>query len=278
MTFLPRDPPGQAIPIENKGGFLPLQYGIAPTERGTSPSSRLSDSIAQQLGVDIVCGLYAVGEALPTELTLASHWNVSRTAVREGLAILMCKGLIEARKKAGTLVTERSRWHLLDPLVLFWMRLADPNETFIRSLFELRLIIEPQAAGLAARRRTDHDLARLQKAFDIMSDGRQTEETARRAEIRFHRTIIEAADNPILLPLADSVEAAVVWTNSYKTRRNVSVRASVPDHQLILDAIRRKDDAEARWLTETLIRSTIEPSSAPLIAPETAGAKLPCHA
>ncbi|WP_255346549.1 FadR/GntR family transcriptional regulator [Asticcacaulis sp. AC460] len=245
--------------LENQGGFLPIQHGIAPTNGTAAPSSRLSDSIAQQLGMDIVCGLYAVGEALPTEVTLAAHWNVSRTAIREGLAILISKGLIEPRKKAGTIVTERGRWHLLDPLVLFWMRLSDPDERFIRSLFELRLTIEPQAAGLAARRRTDRDLIRLQKAFDIMSDDKRTEETARRAEIQFHRTIIEAANNPVLLPLAASIEAAVFWTNSYKSRRNIPVRASLEEHRMILDAVLREDDAQARWVTETLIRSTLEP-------------------
>lgn len=261
MNFLPIDPPEVDLHLENQGVFLPIRNGIAPTGNYPSPVSRLSDSIAQQLGMDIVSGLYAVGEALPTEHTLAAQWNVSRTAVREGLAILLGKGLIEARKKAGTLVTPRGRWHLLDPLVLFWMRLADPDETYIRSLFELRLTIEPQAAGLAARRRTDQDLIRLQKAFDIMSDDRRTEETARRAEIQFHRTLIAAANNPVLLPLADSIEAAVVWANSYKTRRNISVRASLTEHGMILDAVLREDDAQARWMTETLIRSTLELTS-----------------
>jgi DNA-binding FadR family transcriptional regulator len=212
--------------------------------------------------MDIVCGLYGVGEALPTEMTLTEQWNVSRTAVREGLAILIEKGLVEPRQKVGTLVTPRSRWHLLDPLVLFWMRLAAPDEGFIRSLFELRLTLEPQAAGFAARRRTDQDLIRLQKTFDVMSDDSRTEETVRRAEIQFHRTIIQAAGNPVLLPLADSIEAAVVWANAYKAKRNISARASLDEHSMILDAVHRQDDARARWLTEALIRSTIELTSA----------------
>ena len=212
--------------------------------------------------MDIVCGLYAVGEALPTEMALTAQWNVSRTAVREGLAILIDKGLVEPRQKVGTLVLPRSRWHLLDPLVLFWMRLAAPDESFVRSLFELRLTIEPQAAGFAARRRTDPDLIRLQKAFDVMSDDSRTEEMARRAEIQFHRTIIQATKNPVLLPLVDSIEAAVVWANVRKTKRNISIRASLNEHSMLLDAIYRQDDAQARWLTETLIRSAIEATSA----------------
>ncbi len=262
MNFFPSDPPEINLCIDNQGIFVPIRNGIAPRNGGGSLIARVSDTIAQQLGVDIVCGLYSVGETLPTEMTLTAQWNVSRTAVREGLAILIGKGLVETRTKAGTLVTPRSRWHLLDPLVLFWMHLADPDESFIRSLFELRLTIEPQAAGFAARRRTDKDLIRLQKAFDIMSDDRRTEETARRAEIQFHRAIFQAANNPILLPLAASIEAAVVWANSYKTKRNISVRASLNEHGMLLDAVNRQDDAQARWLMEALIRSAIEPTTA----------------
>lgn len=262
MSFLPISPPEIDLSLDYKGVFLQVRDGIALTNSNNAPIFRLSDTIARQLGMDIVCGLYAVGEALPTELTLAAQWNVSRTAVREGLAILIDKGLVEPRKKAGTLVTPRSRWLLLDPLVLFWMRLADPDESFIRSLFELRLTIEPQATALAARRRTDQDLIQLQKAFDIMSDDRRTEEMARRAEIQFHRTIIQAAHNPLLLRLVDSIEAAVFWANSRKTKCNISVRASLDEHSMILDAVHRQDDAQARWLTEVLIRSAIEPTPA----------------
>jgi DNA-binding FadR family transcriptional regulator len=262
VNFFPIDLPNSDLSIDNKGFFSKARNGIVPINSGDSLVARVSDTIAQQLGVDIVCGLYSAGEALPTEMTLTEQWNVSRTAVREGLSTLIAKGLIIPRTKAGTIVTPRSRWHLLDPQVLFWMRLAGPDESFIRSLFELRLTIEPQAAGLAARRRTDHDLIQLQKAFDIMSDDRRTEETARRAEIQFHRTIIQAANNLVLLPLAASIEAAVVWANSYKSKRNISVRTSLKEHSMLLDAIHRQDDAQARWLTEVLIRPAIELTSA----------------
>lgn len=262
MNFLPIDPPEIDLRLDYKGVFLKTRNGIAPKNSGVVASSRLSDTIARQLGMDIVCGLYAPGEALPTEMALTAQWNVSRTAVREGLAILIEKGLVEPRQKVGTLVMPRSRWHLLDPLVLFWMRLAAPDESFIRSLSELRLTIEPQAAGFAARRRTDQDLIRLQKAFDVMSDDGRTEEMARRAEIQFHRAMIQAAQNPVLMPLADSIEAAIVWANAHKTKSKISVRASLNEHSLILDAIHRQDDTQARWSTEALIRSAIEPTSA----------------
>ena len=268
MNFLPIDPPEIDLRLDYKGVFLKTRNGIAPKNSAVVASSRLSDTIARQLGMDIVCGLYAPGEALPTEMALTAQWNVSRTAVREGLAILIEKGLVEPRQKVGTLVMPRSRWRLLDPLVLFWMRLAAPDEGFIRSLFELRLTIEPQAAGFAARRRTDQDLIRLQKAFDVMSDDGRSEDMARRAEIQFHRTIIQAAGNPVLLPLVDSIEAAVVWANADKMKRNISIRASLNGHGMLLDAVYRQDDAQARWVTEALIRSAIGPSSAWSTPPE----------
>jgi DNA-binding FadR family transcriptional regulator len=241
---------------ENLSGNVSKKHGTGHMPE-LAPLARLSDLISQQLGVDIVRGLYAADDALPTEVTLSQQWNVSRTAVREGIRVVASKGMIETRTKAGTIVTERSRWHLLDPAVLSWMRLAEPDEAFIRSLLELRLIIEPQAAALAAKRRTAEDLSRLRKVLDIMASADRTEEAARQADIQFHRAILNAARNPALMPLADSIEAAITWSNTYKIRCGISIRESVADHERILDAIERQEDAEARWLTETLARSAI---------------------
>ncbi len=228
------------------------------------PLARLSDAISQQLGIDIVRGLYAIGEAIPTETTLARQWNVSRTAVREGIRILASKGLIETRTRAGTTVRPRSQWHLLDPTVLTWMRQAEPDGTFMHALIELRLIIEPPAAALAAKRRTTEDLAQLGSFLDIMRDPNRTEEAARRADIQFHRVIMSAAGNHALIPLAASIEAAVTASNTCRGGRNM-VRHFVPEHQCILDALKRQDDAEARWRMEALIRSHLKPRQTQLM-------------
>ena len=115
---------------------------------------RLFGQVAQKLAVTIITGAVRAGELLPNEDDLRSDISVSRTAYREAVKVLTAKGLVEARPKSGTRAAPRDRWNLLDPDVLSWHFEADPNEKFIRDLFELRRFVEPSAARLAAQRRT----------------------------------------------------------------------------------------------------------------------------
>ncbi len=115
---------------------------------------RLFGQVAQKLAVAIITGAVKAGEVLPDEDDLRSDISVSRTAYREAVKVLTAKGLVEARPKSGTRAAPRESWNLLDPDVLAWHFEADPNEKFIRDLFELRRFAEPAAARLAAQRRT----------------------------------------------------------------------------------------------------------------------------
>jgi DNA-binding FadR family transcriptional regulator len=118
------------------------------------PTRRIHRRIADQLGIDIVSGRHPPGTILPKEVQASAKLRVSRTAYREAVRILTAKGLVESRPKAGTRVSERQRWNFLDPDVLAWVFSSEPSEAFVRALFELREIVEPQAAALAAQRRT----------------------------------------------------------------------------------------------------------------------------
>ena len=227
------------------------------------PLPRLSNLISQQLGVNIVRGLYAAGETLPTEITLAKHWNISRSAVREGICVLTSKGLVETRTKAGTIVTERSRWSLLDPLILSWMRLSDPDQSFIRALLELRYTIEPHAAALAAKRRSAEDVDDLRRCLDIIRSHGRTEEAARRADLQFHTTILKAAKNETFIPLIDAIETSIAWSQTYRAARNIVMQSSADSYHQIIEAIADQDDAVARWQVEMLIRSTTTIATAP---------------
>ena len=87
--------------------------------------------------------------------------GVSRAAYREGVQVLIAKGLVESRPKAGTRVLPRDHWNLLDPDVLAWAFAREPDQRLIDSLFELRGIVEPAAAALAAERTSREDLQRM---------------------------------------------------------------------------------------------------------------------
>src|SRR5439155_10663567 len=123
-------------------------------------------AVARDLGIAIVSGRYQPGDSFIGEIEYAEQLQISRTAYREAIRILAAKGLLESRPKAGTRVTPRSRWNLLDPDILAWMFAGKPDEAFIRDLFELRGIIEPAASALAAERRSDAQLEEMRVALD----------------------------------------------------------------------------------------------------------------
>ncbi|CAM5199261.1 HTH-type transcriptional repressor NanR [Bosea thiooxidans] len=183
---------------------------------------RLFGQVAQKLAVAIITGRVKAGELLPNEDDLRSEISVSRTAYREAVKILTAKGLVEARPKSGTRAASRERWNLLDPDVLSWHFEADPNERFIRDLFELRRFVEPSAARLAAQRRTSADIARIEAAYRGMADGAPYAEATIRADMAFHEAIFSAAQNAALQCLASAVIATLQWSLLLKTGDEVA--------------------------------------------------------
>ena len=139
-------------------------------ERARRRSLRLHGAIARDLGVAIVSGRYKAGDILKGEIDASDRLRVSRTAYREAVRILAAKGLVESRPKVGTKVSEPDRWHLLDPDVLSWIFEVEPDVRLVKGLFELRRIIEPEAAALAAERRTEEDLEVMAAALAGMAE------------------------------------------------------------------------------------------------------------
>src|SRR4029079_1291660 len=111
---------------------------------------RLHGSMARDLGVLIVSGRYRPGHILDGEVEASEQRRVSRTAYREALRILAAKGLVNSRPRVGTRVSALEQWHLLDPDVLSWAFSGEPEPEVLHGLFELRSIVEPAAAALAA--------------------------------------------------------------------------------------------------------------------------------
>ncbi|HWU80722.1 MAG TPA: GntR family transcriptional regulator, partial [Caulobacter sp.] len=125
----------------------------ADGEREEGFSGRIHGSIARALGIAIVSGQHQPGDVLNNEIDASEKLHVSRSAYREAIRILAAKGLVESRPKTGTRVSPRNRWSLLDPEVLAWFFESEPSEGFLQELYELRMIVEPAAAALAAERR-----------------------------------------------------------------------------------------------------------------------------
>ena len=208
-------------------------------------SLRLHGSIARDLGVRIVSGRYKPGHLLDNEIEASERLKVSRSAYREAVRILNAKGLVHSRPKVGTKVSDPENWHLLDPDVLSWIFELDPDETLLVNLFELRKIVEPEAAALAAMRRTQPQLANMQRALKDMAQHTLTTEAGRLADRDFHATLLRASGNAFLTSLTSGIAAAITWTTVFKHRKNGLSRDPIPDHQRVYDAIKAADPKAA---------------------------------
>ncbi len=227
--------------------------------RRSPVKERLHDSIARRLGVAIVSGEHPPGHVLENEIDASLRLQVSRSAYREAVMMLSAKGLVESRPKAGTHVSARSRWNLLDPDVLAWFFQGEqPDVTFLRDLFELRMIIEPSAAALAAERRTTSDLSTMRKALLEMEREGLGTDAGRNADRRFHDAVLAAAANAPLMTLASSIGAAVRWTTLFKQRSGPLVRDPMPDHWRVFDGIASGAPEAARLAMKDLVNQALD--------------------
>ena len=165
-------------------------------ERRLYPVAGLHGQVAHNIGRRIVTGKIAEGSFLPRESELSEEFSVSRQAIREGLKVLAAKGLVSSRRRAGTSVTPRKAWNLLDPDVLAWH--GDAATEFYREMFELRRLIEPAAAAFAAERATDADVARLAAAIDAMRASIGSPEPFQKANVDFHNAVFAASGNSLV--------------------------------------------------------------------------------
>ncbi|HEX3782836.1 MAG TPA: FadR/GntR family transcriptional regulator [Pseudonocardiaceae bacterium] len=199
----------------------------------------------QALALRILSGQIPEGATLDL-LALREELDVSLTALREALKVLSAKGIIDARQKRGTFVRPRESWNMLDGDVMRWQSAGPPDPELLENLTEVRTIVEPAAARLAAHRATDEDLAALDKALGQMAAAEGSAAEAVEADLDFHRALLAATHNPLL------VEMERVIANGLAQRDKVVHNADpaddpVPSHRTVFEAIRDKnpDGAEA---------------------------------
>ncbi|HEX9805269.1 MAG TPA: FadR/GntR family transcriptional regulator [Alteraurantiacibacter sp.] len=215
---------------------------------------RIHQALARTLGIAILSGEHAPGEGFGGEIEQSEAFGVSRTAYREAMRILTAKGLLESRPKAGTHITPRRRWNLLDPELLEWMFAGKPDEGFIIDLFELRGVIEPAAAELAATRHDVDDLARMDEGLAGMRRHDLSTAEGQAADQDFHTALLDATRNEALVSLATSVAAAVRWTTRFKHQHRKHPRDPLPEHEAVRDAIASRRPEAARKAMEELLR------------------------
>jgi DNA-binding FadR family transcriptional regulator len=179
--------------------------------------------------VQILKGELPEGYIFPGEIEFSEQLGISRSALREACRVLGAK--------AGTRVSLRRHWSLLDPDLLAWQFEAEPTAQFLRNLFELRMVVEPAAAALAAVRRTETQVTEMTAALDVMARNGLATETGRLADQQFHAIMLEATCNDAIVALSSSIMAAIAWTTIFKQRKRALPRDAMPEHRQLLKAI-----------------------------------------
>jgi GntR family transcriptional repressor for pyruvate dehydrogenase complex len=183
------------------------------------------------------------GDQLPAERELALQFGVSRSAVREAVKTLCEKGLVEAYSGRGTFVTggkSQSARHSLHWL----MNSADPQRD--RYVTELREILEPEFTALAAARIEEQQLDMMRDAIDVMDRSMQNPDAYIEADLDFHLALAEAAGNPLILALLDSIVAVLREERLGVFRVPRGPTRGQIHHKLILKAIEKGNPAKAR--------------------------------
>ena len=227
-------------------------------------ASRLYEQIVQQIEASIREGRMKPGDQLPAERELAQQFGVSRTAVREAVRALSEKGLIEAYSGRGTFVTlgkSQAARQSLD-----WL-LKSGDAANSNYLAEVREILEPEFTALAAARIDEQQLMMMREAVVVMDRSMQNPDAYIEADLDFHLSLAEAAGNPLILSLLDSIVAML-----REQRIGVFNVSGGPErgqlhHKRILRAIERRDPVRAREAMRAhlqQVREDCDPSTIPV--------------
>lgn len=224
----------------------------------TIRTSRLYELIVQQIEESILKGALKPGDQLPAERELAQRFGVSRTAVREAVKALQEKGLVEALSGKGTFITDGTSQAIRQSLDLV-TKIGQPNGSV--HLAEVREILEPEIAALAARRIEESHLVTMREAFAVMERAMTRDPEAYiEADLDFHLSLAEAASNPLILSLIDSIVVLL-----REQRMSIFQVQGGPErgqfhHQRILEAVERRDPKAARKAMQAHLQQVREDS------------------
>ncbi len=230
---------------------------------------RLRTSHAQvvgHLGRDIVSGVLPEGSILPGDSDLSARFGVSRTVLREAMKTLAAKQLVEPKAKVGTRVLDRSAWNLFDADVLSWRFETGVDAAFVADLAEIRMALEPAAAGLAARRATTEEILRLYEIAGRMNDLAHTPQSIAKVDLEFHHAVLKAAKNPFMSSIGSLIEAALAisFTLSSPVTNPGQIDELARNHLRIAQAIAARDEDKAQAAMRAVIATGADRASGAL--------------
>ncbi len=222
-------------------------------------TERLYEQIADQIEQRILAGDLKVGDQLPPEQELAEQFTVSRTAVREAVKALREKGLVEVRPGRGTFITNGTPAAVRHSLGLL-LKIGSADGSV--SLVEVREILEPEIAALAATRVNEEHIAAMREAVEAMDAALDNAEVFVEADLDFHLALAEATQNAIIPALIDSIVDLLREQRQRIAVVSGGLERGQYHHKRILDAVVRRDPDAAREAMQAHLRQVRDDSEA----------------
>lgn len=225
-----------------------------PKTVGSSLPTGAAKEAVVVLGQRIVNDIYLPGDVMPTEPELAESLGVSRTTVRDAIKVLSGKGMVRTARRYGTRVRPIEDWNLLDADVVSWHQ---PTNKRIARMFvettELRCIIEPAAAALAAERATPDQIQTILDAAQAMHPGDGSINDLFSADCLFHSTVLEATDNLMMRQLKPIFQSILRISYEFGVQIVDGKTPSREGHILVAQAIRDGDSDKARFEMDMML-------------------------
>jgi GntR family transcriptional repressor for pyruvate dehydrogenase complex len=204
--------------------------------------TRIHEEVFSQIHELIKEGRLKAGDQLPAERELAETFKVSRTSVREALRALESQGLVVSRTGAGNFVADLPVESLVAPLA----RVLIDEKKALADMFEMRKLIEPHIAALAAERATRNDIAQLKRIVAKQSAAVSRGETGVEADAELHFSIGRATRNQALQKLVSGLMEMLSRSREESLQTNERRESSIDAHRRIIVAIEKHDKARAR--------------------------------
>lgn len=215
-------------------------------------SQRLTDQTADRLLQMMEHDpAYRPGARLPGEPQLCEYFGVSRTTLREAVRSLAAQGYLEVRRGSGTFVLDRSTGPDIG------LRRLETVQARLRDLFEIRMMLEPQAARLACIRGTDQELAEIQRRAGEVAQAIESGGDFSQAEERFHQAFLAAAHNPFMEQLLPLIHNALHEAWAALDVSALLAQPTLRDNDLLMGFLRLRDGEGAQHAMAAHIRHTI---------------------
>lgn len=222
--------------------------------------------LVHELGQRIAQGTYKTGDALSPD-EVATQFDASRPTVREALRVLESKGMLRIRQSLGTRVQPVEMWNLLDSEVVGWRLRGQDREDQIRELIEMRLAVEPIAAGLAATNQDPEAVRSLETAWMAMEGAVEKYDVQgfTDADVAFHAALLHGSGNQMFDHLTALIATALEARGETLSSHHADISAeALAQHRLVLRAIADGHGALAQTTMDQMLRGLLtEPVDVP---------------